>query len=311
MLSTLSVVLPVFALIFAGWAARRIGVLGPQATAELSRFVVYLALPALLFDIVAHARWADIWQPGFVAAFGLGAALTFAVTMAVRLRRCRPLADAVIDGLNAGYANTGFLGFPLALVALGRGAMGPTLIATILTVCVLFAVAIVLIETSLQTETRRRQLLRKVGLSLLRNPLLMAPALGALVPIAGLSLPLPAESFLTLLGAAASPCALVALGLFLATPRAAARPDRGAIALLVGFKLVLQPAVTWVLATSVFGLPPPLVQTAVLLAALPTGTGPFMLAELYGREASVTSGVVLASTVASVLTISGYLAWVG
>lgn len=311
MLSTFSVVLPVFTLIFAGWLARRIGVLGPQATAELSRFVVYLALPALLFDIVAHARWTDIWQPGFVGAFGLGSALVFALTIALRLRRSRPLADATIDGLNAGYANTGFLGFPLALVVLGREAMGPTLVATIITVCILFAVAIVLIESSLETETRPLRLAIKVGRSLLRNPLLIAPALGTLVPFLGLGLPAPAESFLTLLGGAASPCALVALGLFLGERQAGAAPDTGSLVLLVGFKLVLQPVVTWVLAAAVFGLSPMLTQTAVLLAALPTGTGPFMLAELYRREAGVTSSVVLASTVASVLTISGYLAMVG
>lgn len=309
MLSTLSVVLPVFALILAGWLARRIGILGSHATTELSRFVVHLALPALLVDIVAHARWADIWQPGFVAAFGGGAGLTFALAMAaLRLQRAGPLADAVLDGLNAGYANTGFLGFPLVLVAFGREAMGPTLVATILTVCVLFALAIVLIEMSLQTERHCVRLALRVGQSLLKNPLLVAPALGSLVPLLGLSLPASAESFLTLLGGAASPCALVALGLFLAEERQVARPNHEFTALLVGFKLILQPVVTWVLATAVFGLSPMLTQTAVLLAALPTGTGPFMLAELYRRDASVTSSVILVSTIASILTVSGYLA---
>ena len=82
----------------------------------------------------------------------------------------------------------------------------------------------------------------------------------------------------------------------------------GSSALLVGLKLVLQPAATWLLATSVFGLSPLLTHTAVLLAALPTGTGPFMLAEFYRREAGVTSTVVLASTVVSLATISAYLA---
>ena len=308
MLSTLTVVLPIFALIFAGWLARRVGVLGPNATSELNRFVVYLALPALLLDITAHARWVDVWQPGFVAAFGLGTALVFSVTIVVRLRHRRHLADAAIDGLNAGYANTGFVGFPLVLVALGREALAPTLIATIITACVLFAVAIVLIETGLQTERRRKQLVAKVGGSLLRNPLLVAPVLGVIIPLSGLSVPTSAESFLKLLGGAASPCALVALGLFLATKRESAGQDIGSAALLVGFKLILQPLVTWVLATAVFDLSPLLTHTAVLLAALPTGTGPFMLAELYRREADITSKVVLTSTVVSVLTISGYLA---
>lgn len=311
MLSTLVVVLPIFALIFAGWFTRRIGVLGPHATTELNRFVVYLALPALLFDIVAHARWADVWQPGFIAAFGLSGALIFGVTVAFRLRRPRHLADAAIDGLNAGYANTGFIGFPLALVALGRQAMAPTLIATIITVCAIFAVAIVLIEIGLQTEQQPVRLVTKVGRSLLRNPLLVAPALGVLVRLAGLDVPAPVESFLKLLGGAASPCALVALGLFLAKERDATGHDIGSTAILVGLKLVLQPVVAWVLARDVFGLSPLLTHAAVLLAALPTGTGPFMLAELYGREANITSSVVLASTVASILTVSLYLAAAG
>jgi predicted permease len=311
MFSTLLIVLPVFALILSGWLARRVGVLGPAATTELSRFVVHLALPALLVDIVAHARWSDIWQPGFVGAFGLGAALVFGATVLLRRRLARPPADAVLDGLNAAYGNTGFLGFPLVLVALGPEAMGPTLVATIITVCLLFAAAIVLIEVSLQVEARPAALVARVGGALLRNPLLVAPVLGALVPALGLSLPAPAETFLKLLGGAAPPCALVALGLFLAERETGSAAEAGSVTLLVGLKLLAQPAVTWLLATSLFGLSPPLTHAAVLLAALPTGTGPFMLAELYRREAGTTSRVLLASTIVSVLTISGYLALIG
>ena len=69
MLSNLLVVLPIFALILAGWIARRSNALGPHATREVNRLVVYLALPALLFDIMAKADWAEIWQPGFILAF--------------------------------------------------------------------------------------------------------------------------------------------------------------------------------------------------------------------------------------------------
>ncbi len=308
MFSTLAVVLPIFALIFTGWFARRIGILGPHATTELNRFVVYLALPALLFDIIAHARWSEIWQPGFVASFGLGAGLVFTLTILLRWRRPLHLADAAIDGLNAGYANTGFVGFPLVLATLGAQGMTLTLIATIITVCIVFAIAIVLIETGLQSEKRRDHLVLKVSLSLLRNPLLVAPVLGAVISLAGLPVPAPVESFLKLLGGAASPCALVALGLFLAAERKPGGRKIGTITLLVGFKLVLQPVATWALATFVFGLSPLLTHTAVLLAALPTGTGPFMLAELYEREADTTSGVILASTVVSILTLSAYLA---
>jgi predicted permease len=195
--SVLTIVLPIFALIFAGWAARRLGVLGPQACGELNRFVVFLALPALLFDIVAQGRWSELWRPGFVAAFGLGAALVFAATVALRLRGRRNLADAAIDGLNAAYANTGFIGFPLVLAAVGPAGLTPALIATVLTVCVLFALALVLIEVGLAAERHPARLLAKVAGAVARNPLFVAPAAGALFMATGLAVPAPAESFLS------------------------------------------------------------------------------------------------------------------
>lgn len=309
MLATIATVLPIFALVLSGWIVRRIGLLGAAATTELNRFVVYLALPALLFDVVAKADLGEIWQPGFIAAFGLGSAIIFAGTLLARLRR--GLADATIEGLNAAYANTGFLGFPLALAVLGREALGPTLVATIITACILFAVAIVLIETGLQKERQGWRLFVRVGRSLATNPLLVAPAVAAIFPLTGTSLPTPIGSFFDLLGGAASPCALVALGLFLAAERQADSSGPALTGALLATKLVGQPAVTWVLAVPVFQLSPALATTAVLLAALPTGTGPFMLAEFHGRQAALTSRVILLSTLVSVLTVSAYLSVVG
>ena len=83
MLSAVSILLPVFGLIFAGFACRRTNVLGPAAASELNRFVVWLALPALLFDILAHATWRELYQPAFVAAFGLAGLAVFAAVVGV------------------------------------------------------------------------------------------------------------------------------------------------------------------------------------------------------------------------------------
>ena len=108
---------------------------------------------------------------------------------------------------------------------------------------------------------------------------------------------------LKLLSGATSPCALVSLGLFLAEKRPAGAAPRGSL-LLTGSKLLLQPALTWWLASRVFALPLTLVQIAVVLAALPTGTGPFMLAEFYRREAHITSRTILLSTLGSLVSLS-------
>lgn len=311
MFSTLSIVLPIFALILAGYLSRRLNVLSAGATSELNRFVIYLALPALLFDIMAKVKWTQLDQPGFIAAFGLGAGILYLLTVLARVRGGRPLADASIDGIAAAYANTAYIGLPLCLIVFGRASLAAVTIATILTVCVLFALAIVVIESSLQKGGGLR-MLGKVGLSLLRNPLLMAPILGAAWAALGWTLPASADTFFKLLGGAASPCALVGLGLFLANQHAASDGRRSLTpAWLVGVKLILQPALTWFFAFRVFAVPNPLAEVAVLLAALPTGTGPFMLAEFYRREAGPTSRAILWSTVGSLVTLAFLLAWIG
>jgi hypothetical protein len=309
MFASLPVVLPVFALILAGWIAGRSGVLGPSATSEVNRLVVYLALPALLFDIMASARIEEVWDPGFILAFAGGSAVVFGGTLAWRLRRGRGLADAAIDGLNASYANTGFIGFPLVLAVVGQGAMGQVLVATILTVCVLFAVAMVLIELGLNRGGDKGEIARKTALALVKNPLLIAPVLGGIVMLLGWKMPAPVTTFLDLLGGAASPCALIALGLFLAHQRAEGSVSPVTTGLLIVLKLVGQPLATWVIAGPLLGLPAGTVHVAVLLAALPTGTGSFMLAEFYGRGAAITSRVVLLTTVLSIVTVSAYVAF--
>jgi malonate transporter and related proteins len=311
MVSTILVILPIFALIFAGFASRKLDVLGPRASPELNRFVVFLALPALLFDIMAHATRRELYQPAFVAVFGLGCLIVFGLTLALRWRGNRHLADASIDGLNAAYANTGFIGFPLGLLVFGRASLSAVTIAAIITVCALFALAIILVESGLQAERRPAHLLLKVGRSLMRNPLLVAPVLGTLFAASGVPMPASIETFFKLLGGAASPCALVALGLFIAEKRASTEARDASPWLLVGLKLIVHPAVTWVLAFKVFFLPPALGHLAVVLAALPTGTGPFMLAEFYQREAVATSRTILVSTIGSIFTLTLYLYFTG
>lgn len=121
-------VLPLFALIFAGYLCGWRKVLGGAATDSLNLFVVWLALPALLFQAVAEVRWSQINHPGFVISLGGGMLATFAlwvgVALAVARRRAHSartrLPDASIEALAASYPNSGFLGIPLCLAVFGR-----------------------------------------------------------------------------------------------------------------------------------------------------------------------------------------------
>ncbi|MBC9905404.1 AEC family transporter [Achromobacter xylosoxidans] len=300
--------LPVFALILTGWLAARWRILGAGATDALNRYVVYLSLPALLFRAMTQVDLTHMAHWGFVGAFAGGIAVTFLASFLGARRTQRALTDRGIQGLAASYANAGYMGIPLCLALLGPDSMAPATFTTLLTASVLFGFAIALIEFDRQQTPNLSLTLFKVGRALLRNPLLAAPLLGLAWAFTGLALPEGVDRYVALLGASASPCALVTIGLFLAqTETSSSGP--GVMRLVAG-KLLLQPAVTAVLAFYVFAMPPVWAWTAVLMSALPIGTGPFMLAQMYGRDARVTSRAILVSTVASVLTVSLLVAWI-
>jgi malonate transporter and related proteins len=306
MLTAILTILPIFAVVIAGFACGRFGLLGPSASIELNRFVVCLALPALLFEVLVDADWRTLFQPGFIIAFAVGSFGIFGLTLAVRIKRGHSLSDAAIDGLNAGYANAGYIGIPLCETVYGREILPLATIAVVLTVCVLFAVALIVIEIGRQNEARPHHLALKVAGSLARNPLLIAPVMGVVWSASGLPLPPAVKSFVHMMAGSAPPCALVSLGLFLSTRKTAGTLPSLASFAFAGLKLLGQPALTGI-AAYLFRLPPTAAGMAVLMAALPTGTGPFMLAEYYDREAAITSHTILLSTAASVVSLAVWI----
>ena len=333
--AVLGAMLPIFGLILTGWVCGRRRLLGPAATDSLNLFVVWLALPALLFQAMADITGAQLAQPGFLAAFTLGMLVPASLVILPGLRRAR-LADLSIEALCAAYANTGFMGIPICLLVLGPASLAPAILSTLLTACVLFAAAIALIELDLQSVAQAAgvpadavpgtlvggaavrsggrgtgRVGRAVLRVLVRNPLVVSPIAGLAWAATGLRLPAPVLHFTTLLGDAATPCALVTIGLFLAQPAHAAPVPRARMLRSVGFKLLLQPAITAVLALLVFPMPVTWSHAAVLLSAMPAGTGPFMLAKLYEREPGLASRAILVSTLGSVLTIAVLLGWLG
>ncbi|MHC2333401.1 AEC family transporter [Bradyrhizobium sp. USDA 4454] len=306
--AVLNSALPIFALILTGFACGYFGLFDRVATDNLNRFAVYLALPSLMFVAMSKITLDQVSQLGFVGAFCGGFAVSFAVAFVVSRFRGRRVASASIEGLDAGYSNVGFMGIPMCLLVFGPESAPASIIATLFTACVLFLFAVIVVEIDLQKGGSFWSTGARVIVSVLRSPLLIAPVAGLAVGLSGLKLPAPVESFTSLLGGAASPAALVCIGLFLAQERVVT-DDAMSIAILVVLKLILQPAVTAFLAFYVFSMPPLWSHSAVILSALPIGSGPFTIAKLYGLEAGVTSGAILASHVFAVLTVSLLVGW--
>ncbi|MGC1559160.1 MAG: AEC family transporter [Bradyrhizobium sp.] len=306
--AVLNSALPIFALILTGFICGYFGVFDRTATDNLNRFAVYLALPSLMFVAMSRITPDQVQQFGFLGAFCGGSAITFAGAFAISRARGRRVANASIEGLDAGYSNVGFMGIPMCLLVFGPESAPASIIATLFTACILFLFAVVVVEIDLQKGSSLWSTAAKVAKALFTSPLLIAPFAGLCIGLSGLKMPAPFESFTTLLGGAASPVALVCIGLFLAQERVVSH-DAASIGILVTMKLIVQPAVTAFLAFYVFKMPPLWSHSAVILSGLPIGSGPFTIAKLYGLEAGVTSGSILASHIFGVFTVSLLVAW--
>jgi len=298
-------VLPVFGLVACGYLAGRLGLVTQASSVALNQFVYAFALPAMLFIAVYRGSLDEILSGGFLAAVilaTLGTAIAgFALSYFVA--GASP-AESTLRALNASFANTGYLGIPLVSVAYGERAALPAALATVATNIVSFALAIVCLE--LFVNPRRGGLRRALG-GVVRSPLIWPIALAILFVGLEIKIPLPVERFATLLAAAAGPCALFAIGLFVSqlSIRAGAAASWPSVVL----KLVMHPILMALLAYCVLSIDPFWAKIAVVCASLPLGATAFVLAQRYKLlEAETSTGAVI-STAASVLSVSLVMAW--
>jgi hypothetical protein len=296
-------VLPVFGLVACGYFAGRAGIVTQASSLALNQFVYAFALPAMLFIAVYRGSLEEILSGGFLLAVILATLLTAAAGFALSNLSGASPAENTMRALNASFANTGYLGIPLVTVAYGERAALPAALATVATNIISFALAIVLLE--LFVEPRRGGVRRALA-GVARSPLIWPIALAVAFVHFEVKLALPVERFASLLAAAAGPCALFAIGLFVSqlSIRAGAQASWQTSLL----KLVLHPLLMALLAYHVLEIDPFWAKIAVVCAALPLGATAFVLAQRYRLlEAETSTGAVI-STAASVLTVSVVMA---
>lgn len=299
----LNIVLPVFAIVATGYFCGRRGLLGDDSSRALNSFVYWVALPALLFRAMATVDVARVFDPAFLTGFCAAILGIWAFSLALaRLAFGRSMAEAALHGMNGVYGNSGYMGIPLAIAAYGQAAALPAIVATVVNTVLVVGLAILLIEVGANRGVGTGRVLARVSGALVRNPMLVAPALGLVWAASGWPLPAPLSAFTSILGAAAGPCALFAIGLFLVGKPL--REGLGEVGVMTATKLLLQPALTALLVFAVLPTEPLWATVAVLMAAMPTGAGSFVLAQNYGIYVQRTSSVILIGTVLSIATIS-------
>lgn len=306
MLPILLKTLPFFAVIGLGFVAGRTRFFSVEATAYLTRFVFYFALSAMLFGFAANLDLSRVFSWAFVMAYLLASTFVWLLVAGVALMRGTKPVEALIEAHCGVIGNVGFLGIPMLTLLLGPGAVGPVLLVLAVDLIV-FSSVLTLGITGLRTGRMSPGILGLLAMGLLRNPMIVSVVLGLGWGAAGWALPGPVNEFLTLLGAAATPCALFAIGASLAGRNA----ERLEIAAWLSFaKLVLHPAAVAVAAFVLFRVEPQAAAVMVAAAALPVAGNVFILAQHYGVAPQRVSTSILVSTAVSVLSVSAVIAWV-
>lgn len=298
-----NVVLPVFAILAAGYLAGRVGILGEGGSQALNAFTYWVAMPPLFVVSLWSVPLGDILNWPFLGALLGGTAATAVLAGLVgRYAFGNRGALMVMHAYTASFANVGYMGIPLFIAATGETGTLLAILSTAALSSVLLSAAIVGVETTLSRAAGPVALGRDVGRALATNPMLLGVVLGLAMNASGLAMPKAVETFGSLLGNAAGPCALFAIGLFLVGKPLAA--GIGEVAWLSLAKLAVQPAIAWALGRYVFALPEFDLAAVTILSALPAAALCFVVAQRYGVYVQRSSAAILISTVGSVLTLS-------
>jgi predicted permease len=298
--------LPFFALIGLGYMAGRTRFFTEEATAYLTKFVFYFALSAMLFRFSANLSINEIFDARLAAAYLWGTAFTYGIAMSVAYFRRLDTPTAAIEAQCAAIGNTGFLGVPMLGLLLGQDAVGPIILILSIDLIV-FSSLLVILVTGGRQGTMNASLFGNVGLALLKNPMIVSISLGLLVSGLSLPVPAPANEFLNILGSAATPGALFAIGASLASKSA----ERLQVAGWLSFcKLILHPAFVALGAFVFFPVSDFKATVVVSAAALPVAGNVFILAQHYGIAPQRVSASILISTAVSIVTVSTIIAWV-
>jgi malonate transporter and related proteins len=306
MIDVLNLALPFFGLIFIGFACGKIKQIPDTALAWMNFFILYVALPALFYRIIAQTPLEQLAQVDFVFATTLSTFWAFAVAFAVgMIIRRGNIAESTIAGLAGGYGNIGYMGPGLALATLGPQAAVPVALIFCFDTLLLFTLVPFLMALAKPQQVSIGATAFEVIKRILLHPLMIATAIGILSAAIRFQPPVALDRLLQFLQNAAAPCALFTLGVTVALRPLKSVPWE--VPYLTGVKLILHPVLMFLL-LSLFGpFDQTWIYTAVLMAALPPALNVFVFARQYDTWVEQASSAVLIGTIVSVLTLTSVM----
>ena len=318
MLDVLRVTFPFFALVLCGyWAARR-QMLPFEAIPGLNGFVLFFALPCMLFRFGANTPIAQLLDASAFFMYLFCALVMVAFVVAITLNKRFGWNDAAFGALVGAFPNTGFMGVPLLVALLGNAAAGPAIVTIVIDMLITTSLCIALSRLDGAGQQGVGQAAKNALLGVVKNPLPWAILLGTLFSAFQIELPGPVEKTVALLGDAASPVALFTIGAVLARSQKIAHHEQHGpltwkdyvpVALI---KLFLHPVLVLVVGLAAISMGAPIdpfaLKVMVLVAALPSASNVAMLSERFGADNGRIARIILVSTAAAFLTFSGAVA---
>ncbi len=299
--------LPFFGLILLGYAAGKFKKLSIDGLAWMNFFVVYIALPALFFNLLSQTPVEKLASWSFVLAALLGTYCTFAIAFCSGVFSTDgDIPESTIQGLAGAYGNIGYMGPGLAIAALGPEAAVPVALIFCFDNTLHFAMAPLMMAIGGRGPRQStRHAIIDVLKKIFTHPFILATIIGILAAIAKYQPPDAIGNLLDYLSNAAAPCALFAMGVTVALTPTGRMPV--VLGILVPIKLLVHPALVYLLLSWVGDFDPIWVYAAVLLASLPTATNVFVIAQQYNVWTARASGTILVSTFCSIFTVTGLL----
>jgi predicted permease len=317
-----AVTVPFFALVLLGWLAARSHTLPASAIPGLNAYVLFFALPCMLFRFGSSLPLARLADPVLLGIYVVAALVVIAVTVALTLRRAGraggvDLRDAAFGALVAAFPNAGFMGVPLLVALLGDAAAGPVIGAIVVDLVVTSTICLALAQAHTHGErgaaASERSALKAALLALrgaATNPLPWAIVLGAVFAFTRRELPGPLAQIVRMLGDSATPVALFTIGavLWRAGRHAHTRTPLAHYLPVALVKLVVHPALVFALGFAARALGAPVsdfgLMALTLTAALPSASNASLLAERYGADNGRIARIILASTTFAFATFS-------
>ncbi|ROZ78922.1 AEC family transporter [Ramlibacter sp. WS9] len=318
MLAILLVTFPFFALVLCGYVAARRRMLPLDAIPGLNTFVLYFALPCMLYRFGASTPIAQLLDAAAVTVYMLCAlAMVAFVVWASRNSRIG-WNDASFGALVAAFPNTGFMGVPLLVALLGAQAAGPAILTILVDLLVTSSLCIALSRLDGADEHGAAKAATNALKGVALNPMPWAIVLGGVASALQLEPIKPVAQTIGLLADAASPVALFTIGAVLARSQYVAAleehdpmPWRDFVPVAL-FKLLVHPVLVWGVGSIAIALGLPLGKFAltvmVLVAALPSASNVALLAERFGADTGRIARIILLTTAAAFFTFSGAVA---